>query len=457
MTTARMARDRDVPQRRVAVDAGSVDVNARTAERSTRDQLVMEHVGLVKSLAQRLAQRLPAQVEMTDLVSVGVLGLIDAATPLQAVDSACPSTRSPAAACRARCSMRCAISTGRRARCASCGATSTQRSPGCGTSWDASRTRTRSPPRWACREAEYARALEQMRSLELGALRQLDAPTPDGTPLIELCIDPDEGPEARLERDGAPRRISPVRSPRLPDRERQILALYYEEELTMAEIGEVIGVVRVARLAAALARAVAPAHAAPRVARPGPCRRDRWARSFRRKKSTRCSDPPTTHRERNAAVPRPQPGAELHHATTSAGRTASPRSRCGRCTSCTTASRATWLTSLSAYLRTVTDIIIVSVEQFAYSEFLMSLPDPTAFYAVSLQPFEGLARARAQPGGCLHDDRSDARRHRPRARPDRALTEIEQNVIDAVVKLMLEHLSETVAADRRRRVPHPGA
>ena len=28
----------------------------------------------------------------------------------------------------------------------------------------------------------------------------------------------------------------------LPERERQILALYYEEEMTMAEIGEVIGV-----------------------------------------------------------------------------------------------------------------------------------------------------------------------------------------------------------------------
>ena len=39
-------------------------------------------------------------------------------------------------------------------------------------------------------------------------------------------------------------------------------------------------------------------------------------------------------------------------------------------------------TSLSAYLRTVTDVTIVSVEQFTYSEFLMSLPDPTAFYAL---------------------------------------------------------------------------
>src|SRR6187549_2991951 len=45
-----------------------------------RDRLVMEHVGLVKTLAQRLAQRLPSQVEISDLISVGVLGLIDAAT-----------------------------------------------------------------------------------------------------------------------------------------------------------------------------------------------------------------------------------------------------------------------------------------------------------------------------------------------------------------------------------------
>ena len=44
-----------------------------------RDRLVMEHIGLVKTLAQRLAQRLPSQVELSDLVSVGVLGLIDAA------------------------------------------------------------------------------------------------------------------------------------------------------------------------------------------------------------------------------------------------------------------------------------------------------------------------------------------------------------------------------------------
>ncbi|MEQ1908923.1 MAG: sigma factor, partial [Vicinamibacterales bacterium] len=46
----------------------------------TRDRLVMEHVGLVRALAGRLAHRVPSQVEVSELISVGVLGLIDAAS-----------------------------------------------------------------------------------------------------------------------------------------------------------------------------------------------------------------------------------------------------------------------------------------------------------------------------------------------------------------------------------------
>ena len=47
--------------------------------------------------------------------------------------------------------------------------------------------------------------------------------------------------------------------------------------------------------------------------------------------------------------------------------------------------------SMAAYLRSMTDLSLVSVEQFAYSEFLMSLSDPTAFYAVSMHPYDDLA------------------------------------------------------------------
>ena len=41
---------------------------------AVRDQLVMTHVDLVKAMASRLRRRLPSQVEVSELVSVGVLG-----------------------------------------------------------------------------------------------------------------------------------------------------------------------------------------------------------------------------------------------------------------------------------------------------------------------------------------------------------------------------------------------
>ena len=82
---------------------------------------------------------------------------------------------------------------------------------------------------------------KQLRTLEVGSVRQLDAPTPDGTPLIELCIDASEDAVAQLERKELKVHLARAIE-ELPERERQILAMYYQEELTLAEIGEVIGV-----------------------------------------------------------------------------------------------------------------------------------------------------------------------------------------------------------------------
>src|SRR6266545_8278064 len=41
-------------------------------------------------------------------------------------------------------------------------------------------------------------------------------------------------------------------------------------------------------------------------------------------------------------------------------------------------------TSLSAYLRAVTTLSVLSVEQCSYAEFLMSVFNPTAFYALAI-------------------------------------------------------------------------
>jgi flagellar motor switch protein FliM len=100
-------------------------------------------------------------------------------------------------------------------------------------------------------------------------------------------------------------------------------------------------------------------------------------------------------------------------------------------------------TSLSAYLRAGTDVSVTSVEQFTYSEFLASLPDPTAFYALSMSPLDGLAALELGPGVAFTMvDRMLGGTGRG-VTMARGLTEIEQNVIDAVVKLILENLTET--------------
>jgi len=99
-------------------------------------------------------------------------------------------------------------------------------------------------------------------------------------------------------------------------------------------------------------------------------------------------------------------------------------------------------TSMSAYMRVVTDVTILSVEQFTYSEFLMSLSDPTAFYAISMRPLEGTAALELNPSVAFTMiDRMLGGSGRGVA-VNRALTEIEQNVTDGVVKLILENLTD---------------
>jgi flagellar motor switch protein FliM len=99
--------------------------------------------------------------------------------------------------------------------------------------------------------------------------------------------------------------------------------------------------------------------------------------------------------------------------------------------------------SLGAFLRTITELSIVSVEQFSYSEFLMSVADPTAYYAFAMPPFDGLGALELNPTLAFTIVDRMLGGSGGGAPPARALTEIEQNVIDSVVRLLLDHLTET--------------
>ena len=98
--------------------------------------------------------------------------------------------------------------------------------------------------------------------------------------------------------------------------------------------------------------------------------------------------------------------------------------------------------SLSAYLRTITEVNLVSVEQLSYAEFLLSLPDPTSFNAISMKPLEGNAALELSPS--LAFPMIDKLLGGP-GMPleiDRSITEIEQNIIEGVIKLALEDLMD---------------
>jgi RNA polymerase sigma factor for flagellar operon FliA len=215
-------------------------MSAHATRLESRDELVMQNVALVKSLAQRLAQRLPSQVQVEDLVSAGVLGLIEAAgryksslgVPFQAfarrrihgamLDALRDLDWAPRSLRRLRRDVDSAVAAER----ARLGREPDEREIAAALGMTVS---------------QYERALEQLRTLELAAARELDAPTADGTPLLEFCVDPGETAVQTIERQELRSHLAQAIG-QLPERERQILALYYEEELTLAEIGEVIGV-----------------------------------------------------------------------------------------------------------------------------------------------------------------------------------------------------------------------
>jgi RNA polymerase sigma factor for flagellar operon FliA len=215
--------------------ATSVDVDI-----DARDRLVMSHVTLVKALAQRLAQRLPSQVEVSELVSVGVLGLVEAANRYQ------PSLGVPFDAFARRRIHGAMLDALREVDWAPRSLRRLRRDV------DAAIARLRHELGREPQEhevasalhlspAQYERALEDLRTLEIATIRQLETTNDDGETLLDVAIDPGEGAAVQLERKELRQQLATALAT-LPERERQILALSYEEELTLAEIGQVLGV-----------------------------------------------------------------------------------------------------------------------------------------------------------------------------------------------------------------------
>jgi len=217
------------------------------SSREQRDQLVLEHLSLVRMLAGRLSRRLPSHVDGTELVGVGVMGLVDAAGRYE------PSTGVPFDAFARQRIHGAMLDALRRLDRAPRAVRKQQRT------LESVLVRLRQmhgrepeteevADAMGLTLAEYDHLLDQLQSAEVATLSRVGGDEgPQG--LIDLALDSREGPYAQLERRELHRRL--VRALQaLPERERQIIALYYDDELTLAEIGKVfdIGASRVSQL-----------------------------------------------------------------------------------------------------------------------------------------------------------------------------------------------------------------
>jgi len=209
---------------------------ASTQPAPDMDALVRKHADLVKRIAYHLAGRLPPQVEVEDLMQAGMMGLLEAAQNYATGRGASFETYA-----------------GIRIR---------------GAMLDALRKLDWAPRSVHRKARAAAQALREVEALRGSEANEADVAAHMGVPLTEyqrivrdslgcqlLRLNDADGEESALDRlpDGAPdpeanaldeslRQAIIDAIQELPERERLVLSLYYEQELNLKEIGAVLKV-----------------------------------------------------------------------------------------------------------------------------------------------------------------------------------------------------------------------
>jgi RNA polymerase sigma factor for flagellar operon FliA len=211
--------------------------NAIADDLPPADELVLKHGELVKRIAYHVVSRLPAHIEVDDLIQAGMIGLLNAAqnyTPTKGanfetyagirirgamLDEARRSNWTPRSTFRHAKQVSQAIRqienrTGRDAKAQDIATT-------LGVSLD-----------------EYHRMVESAASSRILSYEQL-AGDPERASMLPEA--PEDGPETMLEGDQFREAVAQAISS-LPERERLVLSLYYDQELNLREIGQVLEV-----------------------------------------------------------------------------------------------------------------------------------------------------------------------------------------------------------------------
>jgi RNA polymerase sigma factor for flagellar operon FliA len=215
--------------------AANADLNGE------QERLLLEHLPIVRFLARRIHERLPQHVEIEDLVSAGVVGLMDAFTKFDPnkkvqfrsyaqfrirgaiLDSLRTLDWSPRELRRKGRAVEEAIRvlTARMGRAPQEGEVASE---------------------MELSLEEYQQLLGDLKGLEIGTLHMERNEDSGEEELAYVPGRPDEDPLFRCLRGELEERLSDAITG-LPDRERLVMTLYYFEEMTMREIGLALGVV----------------------------------------------------------------------------------------------------------------------------------------------------------------------------------------------------------------------
>jgi RNA polymerase sigma factor for flagellar operon FliA len=208
---------------------------------SDRDLLLMEHLSTVRYLARRIHERLPQHVELDDLVSAGVVGLIDAFSKF---DHKKKVQFKSYAQFRIRGAILDSLRTldwsprelRRKGRAVEEAIRAVTQRVG------------RAPSEQEIAKelevslAEYQLLLGDLKGLEIGSLHMERSEDSGDEELAYIPGAPEEDPLFRCLKGEMKQRLADAID-ELPEKERMVLTLYYYEELTMKEIGLTLGVV----------------------------------------------------------------------------------------------------------------------------------------------------------------------------------------------------------------------
>ncbi len=214
---------------------------AITAEAMDRDRLLLEHLQAVRYIARRIHERLPQHVELEDLVSAGIVGLIDAFGKFD-------HSRKVQFKSYAQFRIRGAILDSlrmldwsprelrRKGRAIEEAIRAVQQRVG----------RAPSEQEIAAEMKlgleEYQQLLGELKGLEIGSLNMERSDDSADEELAYIPGSPEEDPLFRCLHGEMKQHLADAID-ELPEKERLVLTLYYYEELTMKEIGLTLGVV----------------------------------------------------------------------------------------------------------------------------------------------------------------------------------------------------------------------